>query len=224
MINDTVQQEALARLDLAVAEFKTRDALQALHDSDVLAGLRERLHIRWPCLRNEHDTHHVIAQAVDALADELEHQRRVTNPVGFIWRVAERRANDEVRRKRRETPTDPEVLAGKILPVLPADPAAAIQEARRLLPRIRGDKVRTTMEIILNAMEQGRQILPSSEIADALAVSDDYARQLRVRAFARLLRLARKEQAAGRGFELPEFWDDEEQLLVAPDGDDDEDD
>lgn len=60
------QQEALKRLDQAVTEFQTKAALQALHDGDVLAGLKERLHIRWPSLRNEHDTHHIIAQAVDA--------------------------------------------------------------------------------------------------------------------------------------------------------------
>jgi hypothetical protein len=55
-------------------------------------------------------------------------------------------------------------------------------------------------------------------------VTDDYARQLRLRAFDRLTRLAREEQAAGRGFELPELWDDYEELLVAPDAGDDEND
>jgi DNA-directed RNA polymerase specialized sigma24 family protein len=218
-----VQQEALARLDRAVAEFKTVEALQALYDSNVLAGLRERLHIRWPCLRNEHDMHHVISTGVDALADELENRRRVTDPVGFVWRIIERRANDEVRRRRRETSTDPQVMAGKVIPVLPADIGPALQEARRLLPRIRGDKVRGAMEIILNAMEGGRQLLPSSEIGEALGVSEEYARQLRVRAFDRLGRLAREEQAAGRGFQLPELWDNEEELLVAPDGGDEDD-
>jgi hypothetical protein len=218
-----VQEEALARLDRAVAEFETVEALQALYDSNVLAGLRERLHIRWPCFRNEHDTYHVISKGVDGLIHELENRRRVTEPVGFIWRVIERRANDEVRRRRRETPTDPQVMAGRIIPVLPADIGPVIQEARRLLPRIRGEKVRGALEVILNAMEAGRQLLPSSEIAEALGVSIVYARQLRGRAFDRLLRLAREEQAAGRGFELPELWDDEEELLVAPDGGDEDD-
>jgi DNA-directed RNA polymerase specialized sigma24 family protein len=218
-----VQQEALARLDRAVAEFKAAEALQALHDSNVLAGLQKRLHIRCPCLRNEHDTHHVIANGVDALTDELENGRRVTDPLGFLWRVIERRANDEVRRKRRETPTDPQVMVGRVLPVLPADLGPAIQEARRLLPRIRGDNARSTLEMILKAMEQGRQTLPSSEIAETLGVTEINARQLRRRAFERLLRLAREEQAAGKGFDLPELWDDEEELLVAPDGADEDD-
>jgi len=38
-----LQKEALARLDRAVAEFNTVEALQAIHDGNVLAGIRERL-------------------------------------------------------------------------------------------------------------------------------------------------------------------------------------
>jgi DNA-directed RNA polymerase specialized sigma24 family protein len=215
-----VQQDALARLGRAVAEFRTADVLSALYASNVLAGLRQRLHIRWPCLRKEEDTHHVISKAVDALADELEKNKRITNPLGFLWRVIERRASDEVRRMRREKPTDPDLMAGRVLPVLPADPRAAIQEARRLLPRIQG-KIREALELIIDAMEEGRQSLPTHEIAAELDVSEVYARQLRKRAFDRLLRLSREEQAAGRGFSLPEW--DEEELIVAPDAGDEDD-
>jgi DNA-directed RNA polymerase specialized sigma24 family protein len=218
------QQAALARLERAVAEFRAADTLQALYDSDVLAGLRQRVCVRWPALRDDHDQHHVISQGVDALVAELESRHVVMDPVAFIWRVVERRAIDEMRRKQRESPSDPRLMAGRVLPVLPADPGPAIREGRRLLPRIRGEKVRRALGMILEAIEQGRQVLPSREIAEALDVSVDYARKLRERAFDRLLPIARQEQAIGKGFELPELWDDEEDIRVAPDvgdGDDD---
>jgi hypothetical protein len=148
--------------------------------------------------------------------DDMQARRRIDSPIGFIWRAAELKAQEESRRLRREQATDPNRLSGRIVSALPADPGPAIQEARRLLPRIRGDGARNVLALILDAMEAERQMLSNIEIAEILQMSVVNARQLRKRAFDRLILLAREEQKAGRGFHLPEL-DDDEELLVATD-------
>jgi hypothetical protein len=221
MSEKDIQKEELEKLDRAVAAFDSRAAVEALYASKVLDGIDESLRKKFRALRNDEDFHHAIAQGVDVLVGNLEEQKAVSNAVGLVWRVAERAANVEVRRRRRENPTDPQLMAGTVLPVLPADPIPAIHEARRLLPRIHGENARNVLTLILDAMEQGRQVLTSSDIAEQLNITEDNARQLRKRAFDRLLLLAREEQAAGRGFNLSELEDDEE-LLVSPDSGDDD--
>ena len=65
----------------------------------------------------------------------------------------------------------------------------------------------------------------AAEIAETLGLSsENLARQLKIRAFDRLARLAREERLTGRDFSLPEIWgdDDDEELLVEPDSRDDE--
>jgi DNA-directed RNA polymerase specialized sigma24 family protein len=218
------QKDALARLDQAVARFDVVEALQALHDSNVLDGLFRRLQCGWPGIRNELDYHHIIAAAVDELSAQLDKRQRVREPVGFIWTIAERRACDEIRRRRRETPTDPQAMMGRVLPVLPADPNEAIQAARQLLPRIVNEDQRAVLALVLDAMERGQQYLSAAEIAETLGLSsENLARQLKIRAFDRLTRLAREERLAGRDFSLPEIWGgDDDELLVEPDSRDDE--
>lgn len=212
------QAKAVAQLDAAVANFDANATVEALYAGKILDGFDARLHKKFRFVKHDADCFDIIANAIDKLVAKLEAGVRIDDAVGFLWREMEFASLIEYRRRKRMNPTDPELLSGKPVGTVATDPKAAIQAARVLLPRIQGENARNVLDMILTAIEQGRHMLSNREIAESLQLSVDNARQLRLRAFVRLTDLAREQQLIGEGFSLPEL-DDDDELIVASDGD-----
>jgi DNA-directed RNA polymerase specialized sigma24 family protein len=81
--------------------------------------------------------------------------------------------------------------------------------ARRLLPRLGQDSVRNVMAYIFDGLETGRQDITAEEIANALGITKDTARQARHRGFTRLERLAKEENLLDGGFDFKSIRSDD---------------
>ncbi|SRR6266571_434026 len=210
---------ALRQATEAVAAGDPRGMLEHLYSSYFLDGLARGIQRRWPSLSRD-DTEFVIAQAVDALYRSVSDGKKILNLSAFLWKVADRKANDFYERRLRERAVDPEELQrlsdqdtssrGPFEGDTGPDPeedydkhrAEAIRIARGLLPRLGQQNVQAVLAYLLDALEAGVMDVQNQEIADALAISIETVRTSLSRGFARLTRIAREEGLVRSDVEL----------------------
>jgi DNA-directed RNA polymerase specialized sigma24 family protein len=187
--------------------------LECLYSSYFLDGLARGIRRRWPSLSAD-DSEFVIAQAVDALYTSVAKGKKVLSLAAFLWKVADRKANDFHERRLREKTVEPQELqelADKTLsvpalcdgfdqsePELDHDRrrAEAIRIARGLVPRLGQQNIQSVFSYVLDALQAGEVDVSNQEIATALGISTETVRTSLSRGFARLTRIAREEGLA----------------------------
>jgi len=206
---------ALGQATEAIAAGDPKGMLEHLYSSYFLDGLARGIRRRWPSLSRD-DIDFVIAQAVDALYRWVSERKKILNLAAFLWKVADRKANDFHERRLREKAVDPEDLqrlsdkgisARALSSRQGTDSAAtddydrrraeAISIARGLLPRLGQQNVQSVLGYVLDALEVGEVDVPNAEIAAALGISLETVRTSLSRGFARLARIAREEGLVG---------------------------
>jgi DNA-directed RNA polymerase specialized sigma24 family protein len=193
--------------------------LECLYSSFFLDGLARGLRRRWHSLSRD-DIEFVIAQAVDALYKSVSQGKKILNLAAFLWKVADRKANDFYERRAREMAVEPEELQklsdkttsarGCVDTHVGSDReddydrrrAEAVRIARTLLPRLGQQNIQSVFAYVLDALEAGEVDVQNREIAEALGISAETVRTSLSRGFARLTRIAREEGLMDNNTEL----------------------
>lgn len=147
-----------------------------------------------------------VAQAVDEAYTSLSTGRRITNIAGWLWKVANNKADDQWKRSLPMRPIADEHLEAEAEPQLSlAEHAArevlanhrrdeAVHLARRLLPVVGHGQIRDVMDLMLEAVEAGEPDLPAELVAETLGLSSPgAARSLMSRGLDRLRKAAQAE-------------------------------
>jgi RNA polymerase sigma factor (sigma-70 family) len=212
-----VQRFLLARAKAAGTDGDEKGMLKPLVESRILDGLRHRLAARLRA-RSGRDCDHddldaALEQAVTTLFEKLSGGDQIRDIAAFLYRVAERRAVDLHRLRRREVRLEPSTIGAaaddnpSILDKLAReetdnavqdDPEAtaatkrrnALRVVRRLLPEMKLARSQEVISYIFDAMEGGAEEVTNDQISDALGISAEAVRKARERGFARLKKLA----------------------------------
>jgi DNA-directed RNA polymerase specialized sigma24 family protein len=204
------QEAQLEAAKQAATQGQPLQMLEFLYKSHALDGLVRRLQSKWSRLPSA-DIDMAVAKAVDAAYDFLRSGKTIPGLVGFLWKVADRRAFDYSRLLRSEIATDPKIIADVAHPnagIPGEEPDSgedergamiqrAVKIARKLLPRLGQETIRRVMSLVVDAAEEGLEDLPNRHIAELLDLSVDTVKQSKSRGFERLKRLAKEEGLIG---------------------------
>jgi len=220
------QEEALRQAHEAAASSDPIGMVEALHQSYALDGLTRLVKRKWNAIPLD-EVQFIIAGAVDVLYKDIESGKRIINLVAYLYKIADHRAHqyNDTRQREHEGNVDLEYrLTNARLPQedvseeeLEDDEldyiekrAQAIAIARRLIPTLGQKNIRDVMTLIIEAIEIGREDLPSDEIADTLDLVPATVRQLRHRGFKRLAQRARDEGITDRKINFARLGFDED--------------
>ncbi len=145
--------------------------------------------------------------------------------MAFLWKVSDRKANDYYQARQREKALVDDLkhnatAIGSFENPDQEEPveemewdekrAQAITRARDLLPKLGQKNIQDVMSLVIDAVEAGREDLPSREIAEALGLQPATVRTLKMRGFERLARVAREEGLVGQEFDFANLESEEE--------------
>ena len=212
------EDKALQDAERAATAGDARAMAVALHNSYALDGLKRRLHQYFPYLKPD-QVDGVISESVDSLYQAITRGEHISNLMGYIWKVCARIGSKVNYMNSIVRATDADLLVAHS-DVNTArqyaqehdddDPdeqrrtrALALALARSLLPEIGHVNAQAVMTYLIDAVEAGREDVPSTEIADALGLTSENVRQLRYRGFVRLERAARVRGIVPDGLNIP---------------------
>lgn len=225
------QKQALQSARDAAAAGDPMGMLKNLYHGFVLDGMKSRLAARWSQIPTD-DVDYFVAQAVDILYEQINLGEKVFNITAYLWKVAERKATDyhRIRKKERSLPPDElsEVFNSSRVAVHQRTSEEMAEEerekeeqdrkrrqsitiARSLLPRLGLANVQAVMAYVIDAAEARREDLQNIEIADALGLSLETVRQAKSRGFRRLSRIAKEEGLVERKFCFEDLKIDDEE-------------
>jgi hypothetical protein len=87
----TRREDAMQRLEAAVAAGNAWGAVEIVMTSPILDGLVRVLRAKWPALPHA-DVDEATSQAVDDLHATIRKRTPITNPVAWLYKVADRKA------------------------------------------------------------------------------------------------------------------------------------
>ncbi|MEP9358756.1 sigma factor-like helix-turn-helix DNA-binding protein [Sphingomonas sp. KR3-1] len=211
MSNDPFRPDLAQRASALVAAAQVaataKDALamvEALHVSGYLAGLKVRVHKKWPKLPAA-EIDDCVAEAVESSFAAVSGGRKVGNLGAWLWKAVDNIATDRwnTNYKSVRELTEDLALPGpaelhpqereEIDTLAEHRRAQAIVTARRLLASVGHGQVRDVVELIIDAVEAGEPDLSSEVVADTLGISRSAARSLMSRGLDRLRTAARAE-------------------------------
>jgi DNA-directed RNA polymerase specialized sigma24 family protein len=195
----------------AASEGRPDDMLQALSASMFLDGLVRMHQKRWGQRLPASEIEDCIAHSVDAAYDAIRAGKPVHNLGAWLWKVANKAAQDRWTKDYRRRLGSAEDVAEAPDEALGDDErieadaladhrrSEAVRFARQLLPRLGQGQITHVMAILIDAVEQGLPDLSADLVGDALGITADSARKLLSRGLERLQREAAKE-----GVEFPD--------------------
>jgi len=203
------QEELIKKAKEAASAGDPKGMVEALYESHAIDGLVRRIHGRWPVL-GQQGAEDAVADAAVVLYTSVRTGEKVLNPVAFLWKVADRKANDAWKAAKRSVHVESwELVAAKAdgdsagtqetesgLVDSSTDEerrAKAISIARQLLPRLGQQNIQAVMSYVIDAVEADRWDVPNQEIQEALGLTNDTVRTSLSRGFHRLGRLAQEE-------------------------------
>lgn len=209
------QEELIKKAKEAASAGDPEGMVEALYVSHAIDGLVRRIHGRWPIL-GQQGAEDAVSAAMVTLYKSMRKGEKVFNPVAFLWKVADRRANDTWKATRRHShieswelvaaKTNGDFISPQNVESEPVDTiidterrAKAIGIARLLLPRLGQQNIQAVMSYVIDAVEAGRWDVPNQEIQEALGLSNDTVRTSLSRGFRRLRRLAQEQGLAEEG-------------------------
>ena len=202
------EQDLEIRIAMAcAAEGDPWDMIAHLQRVNVLSGIKLTFRRKWPDLP-EAEIDDMVARGVDALYDKLSRGGEVANPVGYVLEVMRHEAYDYAAGHGHTVPLDAardsistDDVAGAAMP--DDRRAAALASARSIIPRLGQDSVQAVMRLIVDAVEDGRTTITTTELAAATGLTEESVRQCRSRGFRRLERIVREEGLAPALTPLP---------------------
>lgn len=216
------QRVHLAEAQRATAEGNPLAMVEALYASGFLDGLVRKIQRGWPGV----DADVAVADAVEALYNDVADGERVLSVGAFLFKVASFKASDEARKRERADEVSRSAAELDVPPEAQPEPqgerdarrAKALQLARSLLPEIGTGNVLRVMSHVFDGVAKRREDLPENEIAEALGLKKATVHVLLHRGFERLERLARK-----KGFNIPSHrWRPEIRPVEVEDEDEEE--
>lgn len=232
------QREELERAKDAAASGNPEGAIAALHGGSYLKGLTIDIKNKWSSLPGE-DVEDAVAEAVQTFFFSVKDGKVVSNVGAYLWKAADNGANKVHEKRDREKTRGEklEVLHEGYSPSVHRESAFwraeaeneeseerdqersladAVAVTRRLLPRLGQVNMQRVMAYVIEAIEEDPYLidLPNSEIAEALGMSVDAAKQSKSRGFRQLTRIAKEEGLVAEDFDLsdlvPDSVEDEE--------------
>lgn len=231
------QEKELKRAKYAASSGDPEGAVAALHGSSYLKGLTINIKNKWSSLPGA-DIEDAVAEAIQTFYFSVKDGKKITNIGAYLWKAVDNGANKVHKGRDREKTKDEklEYLHEGFSPSVHRESAfweaeqddeseeldqertltEAIATARRLLPRLGQVNVQRVMAYIIEVVEEDPYLIdiPNSDIAEALGMSVDAAKQSKSRGFRRLTSIAKEEGLIAEGFDLedlvPESAEDEE--------------
>jgi DNA-directed RNA polymerase specialized sigma24 family protein len=192
----------------AAAARQPERMLEALEASRFLDGLIRRLERLWRGQLPRSEIDQAVACAVDAAYDAVAEGRPVRSLGAWIWKVASNKCCDcwTGEYEHRSSVQTEDLIVQPQRPATEDDDrlsefrtAEAVRLTRSFLPRIGQGQIVDVLTLVIDAVEQGIEDLPSSAIAETLGLSAGAVRSLMARGFERIEREARRA-----GITLPE--------------------
>lgn len=203
-LSDEPAQGVLEEVQRAIAAGDLQAALGALFASGFVDGLIRQIAVRWDLISFE-DAEDVVADAVQALYQNVRQGKRIHSVGGWLWKVAQRKAQDLCAQRARanKVPTDgsahsdstgaAQETAEDNYPEPEELRIVALRVARRLLPLLGQLNVQRVMTYLFDAVEQGVEDLPPKVIGEALGLDRNTVSKSLERGFRRLRERARIE-------------------------------
>jgi DNA-directed RNA polymerase specialized sigma24 family protein len=204
---DEIQKLTTEKIKKAAVERQPDILIEALFEGQVLDGMKRRLHRRWPSVPGP-EIDYVVSEAVGVLYQDMSGGTKILNPLGYVWRVAFRRASDYYQMRSRERLVNIEILDQRAAPE-PQDfeeneetvyerrrveaKKQVVELARGLLPRLGQANVQAVVGFYIDTVAAGRLEITNFEIGEALGLSGDTVRTSLSRGLRRLRRLARED-------------------------------
>jgi DNA-directed RNA polymerase specialized sigma24 family protein len=225
---DVGHTEILKKVGLAVQNAALNGdpiaLLEALSQERVLDGLVRRMQERYRNIDDD-DIAEIISFAIDELFYKVRAGKMISNPMGYLWKTADFKAQEHYRqlKKRRtldeieEKTKDPNIGRDNLEPEYEdldsreKKRKEAIKIARSLIPRIKSPNIRDVLGIVIDAAEKGVDDLENQQIADVLGLSLRTVRDCLYRGFNRLSELAIAENIMDEPFEFLKIDADSEE-------------
>ena len=216
---DPIANSALKRNDSRTKTIRWSD-LWSIWDTGLAEGLHRRL-VRFVERRFPFESakgefaESVVAEAFDGVLEAHSRGQTIRNPSAWLFKVAKRIAVRRIQ-EAESLQDDPDAVVASLHGEIANDGLAAERERRgvlveaalthaeRLLPRVGTGQVLEVMSLFLEAIRNGVDDFPPSEIAEILGISASQARTLLHRGLQRLHREAERE-----GIPLPSGLDPE---------------
>lgn len=220
------QRAALLRAKASAEAGDPIGMMTAFSESFMLDRLSDLLEARWTSTPLDSDTaQYFVGEAVDAFYQEVRNGRKVLDVAAFVFKVADRKASANHADRLRERSVDPEFLGRTVIdshqdhsaslsgssePPREQKRLMALSIARSKLSQLGQQNVQAVMTYILDAIEAGREDVPSREVADALGLSYETTKKSLQRGLQKLTKIVRESGLTDRTLNIPEFLDDED--------------
>lgn len=204
------QADALHRAQEAAVASDPVSMVDALYESYALDGLTRRMRSKWHGIPAD-EIDFIVASAVDVLYEGVKDGEKILNIMAYLYKVVTNKAHQYYDVKRREAAA---VEGFHYLSSQKQDSSEgsrristdeeeeelgyeerrtrACRLAKTLVPKLGQKNIQDVMMLIIEAVEVGRDDIPSTEIAEILALPAATVRQLRKRGFERLTQRARE--------------------------------
>lgn len=220
-MNET--EGALKRAHAAAERGDPKEMLEEIAITPLLDGIVRQIRGRWQRLPADL-IEDIVGDAVDQLYEKIRTGGKISNIPGFLVKTAQFMAVDlyaDLITKDEFEPDNIRHLRNKIYePDFDAEPSdepgdepdydaqrrIAIEAARRLLPQLGQANIQNVMEVIIDAVESGREDISNTEIAEITGLETGTVATLKHRGFKRLTTLSEKEGLANTLSERLAEW------------------
>lgn len=186
----------------AALTFNPKKMLALLFESGFLEGIENKMRKKWPRIPPEELDNFIIAAAIDDLYEKISKGELVTNPGGYIYKVAQFKAVSYIQchKEMNTNLLNKEVqLAKQYNHPFVDQPKEfdrefclerALIEVRLLLPRLGKENVQKVMGYVFDCIEARRYDVKPAEMAEALGLSSGVVRVSLTRGFNRIKSIA----------------------------------
>ncbi|WHX97954.1 hypothetical protein [Neobacillus sp. DY30] len=186
-----------------------KEMVGILYQSGFLEGLENQMRNKWRQIPPEVLDSIVIGSAVDILYEKISNGGVISNPGGYLYKVADYKAVAFIQEQKQMTTTLIKEMKLSDNFVDPFDDSPieldreyclkrALIEARRLLKKLGQENVQNVMAYVFDCIEAQRYDVKPAEIAKALGLSSGTVRTSLTRGFDRLKRIALEDDLANQ--------------------------
>lgn len=193
----------------AALSYNPEEMIGLLYQSGFLDGLEKKMRNKWRRVPPEEIDKFVIGAAVDDLYGKLSNGGKVTNPGGYLFKVAHYKAVAYIEQEKKlsnRLHKEMQLTDNFIDPFEESHEEfdrdyclkRSLNEARKLLGKLGQENVQKVMGYVFDSIEAQKYDVKPAEIANALGLSSGTVRISLKRGFDRLKRIAHEDDLAGK--------------------------